>query len=128
MKTVLYALLFSLVSCTSIKPGCMVQDKFSAIATDVVVSKLQCANPFAVKLDMDGLVKNLGLCKDQKTGQMADAICPFAVPAVVDKIAGTAIPAAWQCSAQNAKATLSTSLMSACKSLPVNQWTPAAEE
>lgn len=126
LTLILPLLLLGLFSgCTALKPGCFIQDKLSAVATDVVVSKLQCMNSFAVKADMDALVKVLGVCKEtKKTGPIADAVCPLVVDSVVNKLIGAAIPAEWQCSAENAKATVRAALSYACKQIPVSQWAP----
>lgn len=109
-----------LAGCTSLKPGCIIQDKLSALSTDVVASKLQCANKFAVKADMDKIVAGIGMCK---TGPIADAVCPMLVGTVVDKLASTAIPAEWQCTATDAKALVKGALSDACKLIPVSQYT-----
>lgn len=121
MRLVILALIIPLLfsSCTSLKPGCVIQDKLAVVATDVIVSKLQCANSFAVKNDMDALVKNLGLCK---TGQLADIMCPLLVDSVVNKLASSAIPAEWGCTATDAKVLVKDALTSACKLIPVSEW------
>lgn len=115
------SLLLLVGGCTSLKPGCIIKDKLSAIATDVIVSKLQCSNSFAVKLDMDKLVEGIGLCK---TGQIADLVCPSLVDSVVNKIAAAALPEEWKCSAQDAKALVKDALLSACRQIPVSEWQP----
>lgn len=116
-------LLLSLVmtSCSSLKPGCLISDKLSSVATDVIVSKLECKSPFAVKADMDALVKGLGLCK---TGQIADLVCPSLVDSVVDKVVAGVVPSTWQCSAVGAKDLVKDALTQACKAIPVSEWKP----
>lgn len=122
MKLILALLLMiGFVGCSSMKPGCLIQDKLSAVATDVVVSKLQCKNAFAVKADMDELVKNIGLCK---TGPIADSLCPMVADQVVDKLTSAVLPAEWMCSAADAKDLVKGALLSACKQIPVSQWKP----
>lgn len=121
MKLILMLVLaVAFTGCSSLKPGCFIQDKLSAVATDIVASKLQCANAFAVKADMDQLVSKIGLCKESQTGPIADAVCPLLVNTVVDKISGAAIPAEWGCTATDAKAAVKDALTSACKMIPVN--------
>lgn len=116
----LLAFLLLLSGCTSLKPGCLIQDKLAGLSTDVVVSKLQCKNVFAVRADMDKIVAGIGMCK---TGPIADAVCPMLVGTVVDKLASSAIPAEWQCSALDAKALVKEALSDACKLIPVSQFT-----
>lgn len=122
----IFALIVPLLlsNCSSLKPGCLIQDKLSAVATDVIVSKLQCANSFAVKIDMDALVKGMGLCK---TGQIADLVCPSLVESVVNKLASAAIPQEWGCTATDAKALVKDTLLGVCKQIPVSQWQPAQD-
>lgn len=120
----LLLVVLTLTSCTSLKPGCIIQDKLAGIAADVVASKLQCANPAAVQADMKELVKGFGLCK---TGPIADVVCPMLVDSVVNKVVVGVIPASWNCSAMDAKALVKDALTSACKQIPVSQWKPDSE-
>lgn len=115
----LVVLFLSMSACTALKPGCIIQDKLSTVAVDVIVSKLECKNAFAVKMDIDALVKNLGMCK---TGQIADIVCPSLVDSVVNKLVSAAIPAEWQCSAEGAKGLVREGLLAACKQIPVSEW------
>lgn len=126
-----YAILIALpllmaTACTSLKPGCIIEDKIVAAASDAVATHLQCANKFSVHQDISGLVKSLGLCKSQ-TGPIADTLCPIVSKEIVDKVVATAVPATWQCSALNAKATLGTALTNACRLLPLS-WEPPQEK
>lgn len=118
------AIAFLMTSCTSFKPGCIISDKLAGVAANVITSKLQCANPQAVKADMDELVKGFGLCK---TGPIADVVCPLLVDSVVNKVVNGVIPAAWACSATDAKALVRDALTLACKQIPVSEWKPDSE-
>lgn len=113
--TFLFLALF-MVSCSSLKPGCILEDKGSALAADAIVKGLECENSFAVQLDVKSWVDVLGLCK---TGPIADLVCPHAGEALVNKLA-TGIPAEWKCKATNAKAKAKELFVSACRLIPVS--------
>lgn len=119
----LLPLLLLAVSCSSLKPACILEDKLAALASDVVASKLQCENKFAVQLDVTAAVKSVGLCKEspKPTGPIADAVCPLAVNSVVDKLVGFAVPAEWKCSLSDVKGLVKPVLTDLCKKLPVSQ-------
>jgi hypothetical protein len=110
------AVVFALSACAGLKEkaGCMVEDKTIAVATDVIVKKLQCKNVFAVHADVKGVVDNLGLCP---TGPIGDVVCPMVAKEVVNKLVAVAVPAEWGCTAENAKATLQSTLESSCKAV-----------
>lgn len=122
----LLALAFIAVGCSSLKDKLCnaATEKAAAVAADVITDKLQCANKFAVKADMDALVKGIGICKaktssePEETGMIADLVCPALVKGVTSKLAG-ALPAEWACSATDAKETLGAFLEAACKKIPV---------
>lgn len=125
MKRILWlvpALLLSLFLVTACpKPGCLVEEKLITIATDTVSDKLQCRNKAEVQKDLGAIIKGLGLCKSAQTGPIADIVCPVMVKSVVDKLVGATVPATWQCSAENAKATIIPFLTEACRKLPVSE-------
>jgi hypothetical protein len=111
------ALLLVSVSCCSFKPGCIIQDKVTQVATDAIVANLQCANPAAVKASMVSVLAPLNLCTPN-TGPLGDLICPSVAGAAANLI-GNAIPSQWQCTGAMAKAALSGALLQACKQIPV---------
>lgn len=113
-------------SCTSLKPGCIVQDKIAAVATDFLVTQLECSNSFAVKVDVDKKVSALGLCK-QQTGDIANMMCPLVAGEIVEGVAGVVVPAGWGCKATKAKDVLKSGLEAVCKQIPVSQWQPPQE-
>lgn len=118
--SVLFLLVFSLSltsGCAALKPGCLISEKASAVATDAIVSALECDNMFAVKSDMDELFKeDLGLCK---TGPIANAVCPMMSKTVLDFVAQNGIPRTWSCSASVLKERFGTLLTETCRKLPV---------
>jgi hypothetical protein len=127
MKSILVVLaaLVLTSACSSLKPGCLIEPKLAALASDVVASKLQCENKFAVQMDVTDLVKGIGLCKLVKdapkpTGPIADAVCPLAVNEVVEKLASVAVPAEWKCSLTDVKGVVKPALTELCKKLPVS--------
>lgn len=113
------ALALALNACSSLKPGCFLQEQAASVAADVVSTQLQCANYTAVKADLADAFKSLGLCKTQQTGPIADAVCPMLVGKVVEFVTVNSIPEKWECSATNAQAKLASALTSACKKIPV---------
>lgn len=123
ITALLVVAMLALTSCTSLKEkACdLFEDKLGAIASDVVASKLQCANKAAVQIDIEKLISDVGFCKDiAKTGPIADAVCPIAVNAVVDKLASVAIPAHWGCSLSDVKGLVKPALTDLCKKIPVD--------
>jgi hypothetical protein len=126
MKNAVVVLLavLALSACSTLKPGCLIEPKLEALASDVVSSKLQCENKFAVQQDVSALVKSIGLCKlvqgaPKKTGPIADAVCPLAVDQVVEKLASVAVPLEWKCSLSDVKLFVKPALTDLCKKLPV---------
>ncbi len=113
------ALTLFLSGCAGLKPGCIVKDRVAAAATSAIVEKLECANSFAVKTDVDRFIESLGICKSA-TGPIADGFCPLACSSVVDFVAKNAIPKSWECSAKLVKADLYAFMLSKCKLIPVD--------
>jgi hypothetical protein len=109
-----------LASCAALKPGCIIEDKVTALAADALVKGLECENAFAVHQDVKAGIDSLGLCK---TGPIADVVCPHVSSAVVEKLA-LVVPAEWKCKAVNAKEKAKQLFTSACKLIPVSQWKP----
>lgn len=118
----LLALSLGLSACTSLKPGCIIEDKLTEVATNTITEKLQCVGKSAIQADMKALVGGLGMCKAQQTGMVADAVCPLLVSTVVMKLKTMAIPSEWQCSAVDAKVFLTEHLTNACKMIPVSDF------
>src|SRR5690606_21258732 len=90
--------------CAWFQPGCFIQEQAVKVATDTVVSVLECQNRDVVEKDLKGVVSELGLCDEaQKTGVIADTVCPILVAEVVSTVMEKAIPMPWGCTAIHAK-------------------------
>ena len=105
-------------ACSTLKPGCIVQNQGTAVVTGVIVAQLQCSNVAVVQADVLAAFEKLNLCPAAKTGPIADSICPAVTQMAVGFLADQAIPASWGCSAANAKAALASAVEAACKKLP----------
>jgi len=99
------------------------QDQAGRIASETVISVLECKNREAVSADILDVVSKAGLCKQQthETGALADTICPIMTGAVLQFVSDKAIPANWECSATSAKAKLNEAILGACKQIPVSK-------
>lgn len=102
------------------KPGCFIQEQIVTVATDAVASTLECSGREAIRTDLTEVVSKVGLCSQAPTGNIADAVCPMAVGAILQFVSDKAIPQTWECKATNARAFLSEKLTDACKKIPVS--------
>lgn len=101
-----------------LKPGCLIESKVVDTVSSALSTQLQCAKPELVKQDVQAAVGKLGLCKTpQPTGPIASFACPLIASWAAEKFVG-AIPARWECSAQNAKEKAMLLLTTACEALP----------
>ena len=120
--SIVFALtLFSMIGCSSIKPGCIAEEKIVDVGTSGFVVGLECDEPDAVRADVKAWVDSIGLCKEVKqTGPIADVVCPIAAKALVEKL-GSLPPAHWKCKATNAKAKAQMLIETSCKLIPVKE-------
>lgn len=113
----LFAALF-LSSCSLFNPGCLIQQQAGSLVSGVIVAQLQCSNVSQVQSDVNAAVAKLGLCPSGAQGPIADSVCPVVTALAVGFLANNVVPAAWGCSAANAKAALSNAVLMACEKLP----------
>jgi hypothetical protein len=105
--------------CASLKPACIIKDKVVAAVTTGIVTKLECANSFAVKADVDRVIESLGVCK---TGPIAEGLCPLACKTVVDALFTNVVPKEWACKSTAAKATVYAAALEKCLLIPVKYY------
>lgn len=110
-------------ACTTFKPGCLVKEKASAALATVIVEQGECENSACVTAQHEKWFEAVGICKDQKTGAIADVICPIVVPVVVDQAVTFGFKTAYPgcgCKGVAAKEKLTPALTAVCKQIPVS--------
>jgi len=100
--------------------GCVVEGTASTAIGAAIASQLQCSGGDKITADVQGQISKLGLCKkdDSKamtTKSIGSDICAGIVGNVISNLASQGIPAAWGCSAANAKEALSGVVKTACE-------------
>lgn len=112
-----------LAACTE-KQKCDLRDKVVSGLTPAVALGLECSNPDAIKASLIEASEKVGLCKPSPTPDVAaqsigaDA-CKLVGSALVDVVAGNAIPAVWGCKAENAKEKLKEVIADQCAKIDV---------
>lgn len=121
MKPVLSLIAATLMSCSALKPGCLIQDQGVQIVSSTIVSQLQCSNSAAVQSDILAAFDKLNLCpaNQAKQGPLANLVCPSVTKYVASIISTGIVPAAWGCSGSNIQTALQSALLTACQQLPM---------
>lgn len=97
--------------------GCAVENVAASAVVPAIAAGLQCSNPDAIKGTLLLLGEKAGLCTGQQAG-VGSAICMSLSGLVVDSVASAGIPAAWGCTAANAKDLLKGVINQACAKIP----------
>ena len=122
LKILALGLLVTLTNCTTLgKFGCVVEKAVVGGVSDAVVVQLQCKNSAAVEADMYKLFhEQIKICedpiptKDIQQTSIGSWVCKKAGEVALNQLAKQ-IPAAWNCSAENAKEKLKGVIESACE-------------
>ena len=101
MKSLLIAMIVSLLAMVSCTPKCDVQDKVVVAISDKIVTTFECKKPEAVKATVVEELKKHDMCKDPSApnakGAVGDAVCPMIGKALVGLVLNGVMPAAWEC-------------------------------
>lgn len=111
-------LIMGVSACTSLKPGCIAEDKIVEIGTSAIVIGGECEGQDAVKKWVKSGVDKVGLCPN--TGPIANAVCPSIAKSLVAELASVP-PADWKCKLTNFKATAQGLIETGCKLIPVKK-------
>lgn len=109
--------------CSTASVGCSIETALANGVGNAISNELQCSNTQAIQSDLLGLTGKLNLCKDNTVEmdggkpKIPGVVCSIFADLIVNGIAGTAIPASWQCSATNAKALLKGVVVGACQKI-----------
>lgn len=122
MKNIIFLMLGLMLSGCHTTPiinqaVCTAQDRVVTASSNLLVAKLNCANPAAVRADVLTFVQKANMCKPADgnfKGPIGNLLCGTITDGVMVKLQGK-IPPAWECTGGVAAADTRAQLLALCQ-------------